>query len=330
MVLSIMPTAVWAADAEGSNSAIRYDWKDYEGYYDSATSGEVAYEQQPDAIGTLYDSIYEAENETAKVAVIDAAYNGGLITENLANRLKTVVHGYTADELSKGAAFQTNASTSGPDFTAKVEDGEMQISGEGALMAYNKYNNKFYAPSNASIALRPWNTERAGQTLSSVRFGNGITEVGEYAFFNQPRQDITSASFNANMKIHLPDSLQKMSQATFMSLNVGKIAIPASVTSLSTRQFASASAMYVLGDPDIKVSGSSSSFATGSGTTNVYVAKNSKRASTSGITNMNLKEVDAIGGCGADEHYTSEMVWMVDGDTLTITAMDNGSGVMAD
>ena len=132
------------------------------------------------------------------------------------------------------------------------------------------------------------------------------------------------------MKIHLPDSLQKMSQATFMSLNVGKIAIPASVTSLSTRQFASASAMYVLGDPDIKVSGSSSSFATGSGTTNVYVAKNSKRASTSGITNMNLKEVDAIGGCGADEHYTSEMVWMVDGDTLTITAMDNGSGVMAD
>ena len=330
MVLSIMPTAVWAADAEGSNSAIRYDWKDYEGYYDSATSGEVAYEQQPDAIGTLYDSIYEAENETAKVAVIDAAYNGGLITENLANRLKTVVHGYTADELSKGVAFQTNASTSGPDFTAKVEDGEMQISGEGALMAYNKYNNKFYAPSNASIALRPWNTERAGQTLSSVRFGNGITEVGEYAFFNQPRQDITSASFNANMKIHLPDSLQKMSQATFMSLNVGKIAIPASVTSLSTRQFASASAMYVLGDPDIKVSGSSSSFATGSGTTNVYVAKNSKRASTSGITNMNLKEVDAIGGCGADEHYTSEMVWMVDGDTLTITAMDNGSGVMAD
>ena len=330
MVLSIMPTAVWAADAEGSNSAIRYDWKDYEGYYDSATSGEVAYEQQPDAIGTLYDSIYKAENETAKVAVIDDACNGGLITEKLANRLKTVVHGYTADELSKGVAFQTNASTSGPDFTAKVEDGEMQISGEGALMAYNKYNNKFYAPSNASIALRPWNTERVGEELSSVRFGYGITEVGEYAFFNQPRQDITSASFNANMKIHLPDSLQKMSQATFMSLNVGKIAIPASVTSLSTRQFASASAMYVLGDPDIKVSGSSSSFATGSGTTNVYVAKNSKRASTSGITNMNLKEVDAIGGCGADEHYTSEMVWMVDGDTLTITAMDNGSGVMAD
>ena len=57
MVLSIMPTAVWAADAEGSNSAIRYDWKDYEGYYDSATSGEVAYEQQPDAIGILAGTV---------------------------------------------------------------------------------------------------------------------------------------------------------------------------------------------------------------------------------------------------------------------------------
>ena len=334
MVLSLLPTAA-LANGETNDSpspsqpSTKYDWNDYGGYYDSATEGEIRYVTNPKEIEDLYTEIYKAAGEAAKINVIEKAVADGLIANNLAARLKEVVHVYTADELSNGVHFQKNANTNLTDFVATVSDGEMLISGEGALMAYNKYNDVFYAPSNASIALRPWNTERVGKELSSVRFGNGITEVGEYAFFNQPRQDITSASFNANMKIHLPDSLQKMSQATFMSLNVGKIAIPASVTSLSTRQFASASAMYVLGDPDIKVSGSSSSFATGSGTTNVYVAKGSELASTSGITNMNLKEVDAIGGCGADEHYTSEMVWMVDGDTLTITAMDNGSGAMA-
>ena len=334
MMLSLLPTAA-LANGETNDSpspsqpSTKYDWNDYGGYYDSATEGEIRYVTNPKEIEDLYTEIYKAAGEAAKISVIEKAVKNELIANNLAARLKEVVHVYTVEERSKGVHFQKNANTNLNDFVATVTGDEMLISGDGALMAYNKYNDVFYAPSNASIALRPWNTERVGEELSSVRFGYGITEVGEYAFFNQPRQDITSASFNANMKIHLPDSLQKMSQATFMSLNVGKIAIPASVTSLSTRQFASASAMYVLGNPQITTT-TSDSFATGSGTTNVYVAKGSELASTSGITNMNLKEVDAIGGCGADEHYTSEMVWMVDGDTLTITAMDNGSGAMAD
>ena len=333
-MLSLLPTAA-LANGETNDSpspsqpSTKYDWNDYGGYYDSATEGEIRYVTNPKEIEDLYTEIYKAAGEAAKISVIEKAVKNELIANNLAARLKEVVHVYTVEERSKGVHFQKNANTNLNDFVATVTGDEMLISGDGALMAYNKYNDVFYAPSNASIALRPWNTERVGEELSSVRFGYGITEVGEYAFFNQPRQDITSASFNANMKIHLPDSLQKMSQATFMSLNVGKIAIPASVTSLSTRQFASASAMYVLGNPQITTT-TSDSFATGSGTTNVYVAKGSELASTSGITNMNLKEVDAIGGCGADEHYTSEMVWMVDGDTLTITAMDNGSGAMAD
>ncbi len=340
MIITMAPTVAFAVEDDAADSSLAlqsasqqasttYEWKDYEGYYNADAGGNITYDLKPDAIGTLYNEIYAASDETAKKAVIDEALADKLITENLANRLKAVVHVYTTDELSNGVSFQKNGNTNASDFTAKVTDGEMLISGEGALMPYNKYNNVFYAPANTSIALRPWNTERAGQQLSSVRFGNGITEVGEYAFFNQPRQDITSASFNANLKIHLPDSLQTMSQATFMSLNVGKIAIPASVDLISTRQFGTASAMYVLGDPEIKVSGSSASFATNS-TATVYTAKGSKLSTTSGITNMTLREVDAIGACGADEHYTSEMVWMVNGDTLTITAMDNGSGVMAD
>ena len=332
MMLSLLPTAA-LANGETNDSpspsqpSTKYDWNDYGGYYDSATEGEVSYIKAPEVIRKLYDEIYAAEGEPAKISVIEKAVKNELIANNLAARLKEVVHVYTVDELSKGVHFQKNANTNLTDFVATVSDGEMLISGKGALMAYNKYNDVFYAPSNASIALRPWNTERVGKELSSVRFGNGITEVGEYAFFNQPRQDITSASFNANMKIHLPDSLQKMSQATFMSLNVGNIAIPASVTSLSTRQFGTASAMYVLGDPAIVTT--TSSFAS-SGDTTVYIKEGSALASKSNITNMNLKEVDAIGACGADRYYTSEMVWMVDGDTLTITAMSNGSGVMAD
>lgn len=44
---------------------------------------------------------------------------------------------------------------------------------------------------------------------------------------------------------------------------------------------------------------------------------------------MTLEKVDAIGACGTEEGYTSELVWMVQGDTLTIAAMDGGNGVMA-
>ena len=121
-----------------------------------------------------------------------------------------------------------------------------------------------------------------------------------------------------------------MSQATFMSLNAFDIAAPSSVTTLSTRLFSTLSRFYVLGDPDIVVPQvNTSSLAVGSGTT-VYAAKDSKLSNTSGITKMTLVEVDAIGACGTEEDYTSELVWMVQDDTLTIAAMDGGNGVMAD
>ena len=152
--------------------------------------------------------------------------------------------------------------------------------------------------------MRPWNTEKLGPTVSSVRFAPGITEVGAYAFYYQERSDITSATFNRNLKLRLPDSLTKMSQATFMSLNASDIAVPSSVTTLSTRLFSTLSRLYVLGDPEIVVqSVNNSSFAVGSGTT-VYAKKGSKLSTTSGITNMTLVEVDAIGACGTEEGYT--------------------------
>ena len=70
------------------------------------------------------------------------------------------------------------------------------IRGTGALPTYTRYNDAFWAPADNSVAMRPWNTEKLGTEVSSVRFAPGITEVGAYAFYYQERSDITSATFN--------------------------------------------------------------------------------------------------------------------------------------
>ena len=331
MVFSLLPTVVFASETETSTTV--YDWDQKNACYTGTTDGNepqlIKYNDNdpdgglPETLQTLYSNINAAANEAAKVAAIDNAKNAGTITENLANRLKRLVHVYT-DELTTGVSLQDSA------ITATLNGDELEISGSGALPTYTRYNAAFWAPADNSVAMRPWNTEKLGdKAVSSVRFAPGITEVGAYAFYYQKRDDITSATFNRNLKIHLPDSLEKMSQATFMSLNASDIAVPSSVTTLSTRLFGTLSRLYVLGDPEIVVpSESTSSFAVGSGTT-VYAAKDSKLSKESGITNMTLEKVDAIGACGTEEGYASELVWMVQGDTLTIAAMDGGNGMMA-
>ena len=331
MVFSLLPTVVFASETETSKTV--YDWNQENACYTSTTGSNepqlIKYNDNdpdgslPEPLQTLYSNINAAADEAAKVDAINSAQNAGTITENLANRLKRLVHVYTSDDLTNGVRLQDST------ITAKLNDDELVISGTGALPTYTRYNAAFWAPTDNSVAMRPWNTEKLGKEVSSVRFAPGITEVGAYAFYYQERSDITSATFNRNLKIHLPDSLEKMSQATFMSLNASDIAVPSSVTTLSTRLFGTLSRLYVLGDPEIVVpSASTSSFAVGSGTT-VYAAKDSKLSSKSGITNMTLVKVDAIGACGTEEGYTSELVWMVQGDTLTIAAMDGGNGVMA-
>lgn len=334
MVFSLLPTVVLASETETSTTV--YDWDQKNACYTSTTDGseeqQIKYNDNdpdgglPETLKTLYSNINDAANEAEKAAVIDDAKTAGTITENLADRLERLVHVYTSEELTDGVSLQDSP------FKATLNGNELVINGSGALPTYTRYNAAFWAPADNSVAMRPWNTEKLGdKAVSSVRFAPGITEVGAYAFYYQKREDITSATFNRNLKIHLPDSLEKMSQATFMSLNASDIAVPSSVTTLSTRLFRTLDRLYVLGDPEIVVpSESSSSFAVSSGTT-VYAAKGStlSSASASDITNMTLVEVDAIGACGTEEGYTSELVWMVQGDTLTIAAMDGGNGVMA-
>lgn len=332
MVFSLLPTVVFASEAETSTTV--YDWDQNNAWYTSTTDGNEAQpikynanapdDSLPETLKTLYNSIYTAKTEAAKKEAIQAAENAGTISKNLADRLERLVHVYTSDDLTNGVSLQDST------VTAKLNGDELVISGTGPLPTYTRYNAAFWAPADKSVAMRPWNTEKLGdKAVSSVRFAPGITEVGAYAFYYQKRDDITSATFNQNLKLRLPDSLTKMSQATFMSLNASDIAVPSSVTTLSTRLFGKLSRLYVLGDPEIVVpSASTSSFAVNSGTT-VYVAKDSKLSKESGITNMTLEKVDAIGACGTEEGYTSELVWMVQGDTLTIAAMDGGSGMMA-
>ena len=324
MVFSLLPTVVFASEAETT-----FEWDQSNGCYLSTTGSNEPQSIKvsaglPETLKTLYNNIYAAETESAKKEAIQAAKTAGTISADLADRLERLVHVYTGDELASGVSLQDGS------FTATLNGDELVISGTGALPTYTRYNDDFWAPADNSVAMRPWNTEKLGdKAVSSVRFAPGITEVGAYAFYYQKRDDITSATFNRNLKIHLPDSLEKMSQATFMSLNASDIAVPSSVTTLSTRLFGTLSRLYVLGDPEIVVpSASTSSFAVGSGTT-VYAAKDSKLSKESGITNMTLEKVDAIGACGTEEGYTTELVWMVQGDTLTIAAMDGGNGVMA-
>ena len=331
MVFSLLPTVVFASETETSTTV--YDWDQQNACYTSTTGGgepqPIKYNDNdpdgnlPETLKALYSSINTAADEAAKTAVIGDAKAAGTITENLANRLNRLVHVYTGDELTSGVSLQDSS------FTATLEGDELVISGTGALPTYTRYNAAFWAPADNSVAMRPWNTEKLGPAVSSVSFAPGITEVGSYAFYYQGRSDITSATFNRNLKLRLPDSLTKMSQATFMSLNASDIAVPSSVETLSTRLFSTLSRLYVLGNPEIVVpSASTSSFAVSSSTT-VYAAKDSKLSNTSGITNMTLVKVDAIGACGTEEGYTSELVWMVQGDTLTIAAMDGGNGLMA-
>ena len=331
MVFSLLPTVVFASETETSTTV--YDWDQQNACYTSTTGGgepqPIKYNDNdpdgnlPETLKALYSSINTAADEAAKTAVIDDAKAAGTITENLANRLNRLVHVYTGDELTSGVSLQDSS------FKATLEGNELVIRGTGALPTYTRYNAAFWAPADNSVAMRPWNTEKLGPAVSSVSFAPGITEVGSYAFYYQGRSDITSATFNRNLKLRLPDSLTKMSQATFMSLNASDIAVPSSVETLSTRLFSTLSRLYVLGNPEIVVpSASTSSFAVSSSTT-VYAAKDSKLSNTSGITNMTLVKVDAIGACGTEEGYTSELVWMVQGDTLTIAAMDGGNGLMA-
>ena len=332
MVFSLLPTVVFASETETSTTV--YDWDQNNAWYTSTTDGNEAQpikynanapdDSLPETLKTLYNSIYTAKTEAAKKEAIQAAETAGTISENLADRLERLVHVYTGDELADGVSLQ------GSSFKATLNGDELVISGTGPLPTYTRYNAAFWAPADNSVAMRPWNTEKLSTAVSSVRFDPGITEVGAYAFYYQERSDITSATFNKNLKLRLPDSLTKMSQATFMSLNASDIAVPSSVTTLSTRLFGKLSRLYVLGDPEIVVpSVNASSFAVGSGTT-VYAAKGSKLSSASDITNMTLVKVDAIGACGTEEDYTSELVWMVQGDTLTIAAMDGGNGMMVD
>lgn len=180
MVFSLLPTVVFASETETSTTV--YDWDQENACYKSTTDGLIKYNDNdpdgslPEPLQTLYSNINAAADEEAKVAAIDNAKNAGTITENLANQLKRLVHVYTSDDLTNGVSLQDST------VTAKLNGDELVISGTGPLPTYTRYNAAFWAPADNSVAMRPWNTEKLGREVSSVRFAPGITEVGSYAF----------------------------------------------------------------------------------------------------------------------------------------------------
>lgn len=326
MVFSLLPTVVFASEAETT-----FEWDQSKGCYLSTTGSNEPQSIKvsaglPETLKTLYNNIYAAETESAKKEAIQAAKTAGTISADLADRLERLVHVYTGDELASGVRLQDGS------FTATLNGDELVISGTGALPTYTRYNDDFWAPADNSVAMRPWNTEKLGPAVSSVRFGDGITNIGGYAFWKNvtgydSKVYITTATFNSTLNVHLPDSLTQIDHSTFLSLEADDIAVPANVAQLSTRLFRKVSRLYVLGDPEISVIANAPRFGTTTNTT-VYIVKDSKLSKESRITNMDLVEVDAIGACGADAGYSSELVWTVQGNTLSITAMDGSSGKM--
>ena len=330
MVISVFPTVVFASEAETATTV--FEWNQQNDCYLSTTGSNESQSIKvnaglPEALKTLYNNIYTAETESAKKEAIQAAETAGTISADLADRLERLVHVYTGDELASGVSLQDGS------FTATLNGDELVISGTGALPTYTRYNDDFWAPADNSVAMRPWNTEKLGdKAVSSVRFGDGITNIGGYAFWKNvtgydSKVYITTATFNSTLNVHLPDSLTQIDHSTFLSLEADDIAVPANVAQLSTRLFRKVSRLYVLGDPEISVVANAPRFGTTTNTT-VYTVKDSKLSKESRITNMDLVEVDAIGACGADAGYSSELVWTVQGNTLSITAMDGSSGKM--
>ena len=180
MVFSLLPTVVFASETETSTTV--YDWDQENACYKSTTDGLIKYNDNdpdgglPETLKTLYNSIYTAKTEAAKKEAIQAAKTAGTISADLADRLERLVHVYTGDELADGVSLQNSS------FKAKLNGNELEISGSGALPIYTRYNAAFWAPADNRVAMRPWNTEKLGPTVSSVRFAPGITEVGAYAF----------------------------------------------------------------------------------------------------------------------------------------------------
>ena len=105
-------------------------------------------------------------------------------------------------------------------------DGTLTISGEGAMTDYN-----------GDVA--PWDAKRA--QIKNVLIGNGITRIGDYAFYECTRLT----------EISIPDSVTNIGDSAFYHCSrLTQISIPDSVTSIGSYAFCDCSSLTQISIPD--------------------------------------------------------------------------------
>lgn len=116
-------------------------------------------------------------------------------------------------------ALKTDVSAA--DITYSVENGVLTISGTGPMDNYTKYAlNKDYDP----------------KKIYKVIIGEGITSIGEYAFFNSTVKFVT-----------IPNTVTKISKGAFDgSSNLVSVKIPGSVKTIGDDAFNKCESMYEL------------------------------------------------------------------------------------
>lgn len=123
----------------------------------------------------------------------------------------------------------------------ELRDSVLYVSGTGAIPSYT----------TTSMARIPWTEDKIARAIVRIEIGEGITEVGNYAFgcltevrdTRTESERYTNESDNASIKyyklrsIKLPSTLKKIGRNAFSKINIKAISLPEGLTEIGYGAF---------------------------------------------------------------------------------------------